>query len=180
MRQGLADALPYPDGSFDVAAAQFGLMFFEDRPAALRDMLRVLKPGGVLAVAVWDSLENSDGYRESAELLRRLAGDQAAGALEAPFVLGDRDALQVLLETAGAMQVSIDTQRGTARFPGVRTMVEADLRGWLPIMGVQLEEALIETILAQAEETLQQYVTPDGTMVFAAPAHLVTARRAPG
>lgn len=57
-REGFAESLPFPDESFDAVVSQFGLMFFTDRRQALREMLRVLVPGGRLAVAVWDSLEN--------------------------------------------------------------------------------------------------------------------------
>ena len=46
-------ALPFPDGSFDVAYCQLGLQFFADRPAALREMRRVLATKGRLAVMVW-------------------------------------------------------------------------------------------------------------------------------
>ena len=42
-RGGRAEQIPFPDGSFDAAVSQFGLMFFEDRPASLREMMRVLK-----------------------------------------------------------------------------------------------------------------------------------------
>ena len=61
-------------------------------------------------------------------LLDRLAGEQAAAALSAPFVLGDRDELEALFEAAGAADVSIETRQGTARFPGVRPMVEAEVK----------------------------------------------------
>lgn len=54
--------LPFDGDSFDAVVSQFGLMFFEDRPLALREMMRVLRPGGHLAVAVWDTLENTPGY----------------------------------------------------------------------------------------------------------------------
>jgi ubiquinone/menaquinone biosynthesis C-methylase UbiE len=47
-----ADRLPLPDGSFDIAYCQLGLQFFADRPAALREMRRVLSSGGRLALMV--------------------------------------------------------------------------------------------------------------------------------
>jgi SAM-dependent methyltransferase len=176
-RQAAAESLPYDDGSFDSVVSQFGLMFFQNRPVALSEMLRVMVPGGRLAVAVWESLENSEAYPLEVELLRRIAGEQAADALRAPFVLGSSDELEVLFREAGVDSLSVSTRHETARFPSIRTMVEADLRGWLPVMGVNLNEDLIETILAEAEETLSQYLTDDGTVEFDAPAHIVTGRK---
>jgi len=70
------------------------------------------------------------------------------------------------------------TQIGRACFPGLRAMVEADLRGWLPVMGVDLEEDLILAILSKAEEELAEYVTPDGRAEFPSPAHIVSGRKA--
>jgi SAM-dependent methyltransferase len=63
--QGTAEALPYPDASFDAVVSQFGLMFFADRTRALREMLRVLKPGGRVAVAVWGELGRTPAYAAS-------------------------------------------------------------------------------------------------------------------
>lgn len=176
-RQGTAEAIPYPDASFDAAVSQFGMMFFSDRQCALREMLRVAAPGGRLAVAVWEALERSEAYPIEVELLERLAGRPAADALRAPFVLGDPAELEALLRRAGVGSVAVETRRGTARFPSIRTMVEADLRGWLPVMGVELEEELIERILAEAEGALRQFVTRDGSVEFEAPAHIVTGRK---
>ena len=88
-REGVAEALPYPDRSFDAALCQFGLMFFTDRARALREMLRVLKPGGRMALAVWDRLESMPAYAEEVALFDREAGRPAGDALRGPFVLGD-------------------------------------------------------------------------------------------
>lgn len=169
-----AESLPYPDRSFDAVVSQFGLMFFSDRAQALREMIRVLKPGARLAVAVWDSLEKSEAYPEEVELLQRLAGKAAADALRAPFVLGDKADLIALFEASAVESVGVETHAGTACFPSIRTMVEADLRGWLPTMGVVLQEEQIDSILNEAEGVLAEYVTAGGKVIFNSPAHIVT------
>lgn len=76
-----AEALPFDDNSFDAVVSQFGLMFFEDKRLALQEMKRVLRWGGRLAVAVWDSLEHFEGYKELTALIARLHGEQAAAVL---------------------------------------------------------------------------------------------------
>lgn len=177
-RAGVAESLPYDNESFDTVVSQFGLMFFRDRAAALREMHRVLAPGGRVAVAVFDSLENAEAYPDEVALLERLAGPAAADALRAPFVLGDRSVLQALFLQAGFGAVEVATHRGTASFPAIRTMVEADLRGWLPVMGVTLTEEKIEHILAEAERVLARYLTEDGMVEFDSPAHIVSGIRA--
>lgn len=176
-RQGVAESLPFPDAYFDAVVSQFGLMFFNDRRKALREALRALTPEGRLAVAVWNSLDNIPAYAVEVELLERLAGRRAADALRAPFVLGDHRDLATLFADAGAAAVEVTTAKGKARFPRVRTMVEADLRGWLPIMGVVLGEEQIDRILEEAEVILRPYVTPDGTVAFETSAHVVTGAK---
>ena len=56
-RQCTADALPFPSDSFDVTVSRLGAMFFPDPVAAVREMLRVTKPNGSLALAVWHKSE---------------------------------------------------------------------------------------------------------------------------
>lgn len=92
-QEGRAESLPFPDEDFDVVVSQFGLMFFEDRHAALREMMRVLRPGGRLRIAVCDALDHSPGYAVLAELLHRLFGEPVAQAFRAPFVCGNRQQL---------------------------------------------------------------------------------------
>ena len=171
---GTAESLPFPDASFDAVVSQFGMMFFTDRQKAIAEMLRVLKPGGAFAVAVWDALERQPSYAIEVDLLQRLGGDAAADALRAPFVLGDPDALVELFQSSGADSPRVATIVGEGRFPGIRVMIEADLRGWLPVMGVMLPEPTIEQILAEAEGELAPFVQPSGEVVFDSPAHIVS------
>jgi len=175
-QQGTAEAMPFSDATFDVVVSQFGLMFM-DRDRAIHEMLRVLKPDGRLVVAVWDTVQNIPAYAAEITLLERLAGTQAADALRAPFVLGNRGLLAKAFNDANAGSVTISTSKGVARFPSIRVMVEADLRGWLPVMGVNLSEEEIGRVLTEAEDVLDSYATDDGRVTFDVRAHLVTAKK---
>jgi len=54
VRRGVAEALPFPDATFDAALAQLVVHFMADAVAGLREMARVTRPGGVVAACVWD------------------------------------------------------------------------------------------------------------------------------
>jgi ubiquinone/menaquinone biosynthesis C-methylase UbiE len=54
-----ASSLSFPDGGFDAVLCQFGVMFFPDRPRALREAFRVLKPGGRFIFNLWDRIERN-------------------------------------------------------------------------------------------------------------------------
>jgi SAM-dependent methyltransferase len=172
--QADASSLPLDDDEFDAVVSQFGLMFFPDRVAALSEMLRCTRPGGQVVVAVWDDLARSPVYSRAVELLGRRGGPPAADALSAPFALGEPDELRSLAEAAGAATTSIDSVDGTARFPGLEVMMNAELRGWLPVCGVVLDEPTIGHILDEAEELFAEYVTSNREMCFPVRAHLLT------
>lgn len=176
-KQGTAGELPYPDQSFDAVVSQFGIMFFPDRTKSLREMLRVLIPGAHLAVAVWDSLSNIPAISDEVALLERVAGQAAADALRAPFVLGNKADLEQLARDAGVSAPMVSTSTGTARFPSIRSLVEADLRGWLPVMGVLLEEETIQRVLGEADRALRAYVDGNGRAVFQISAHVLSGTK---
>jgi SAM-dependent methyltransferase len=171
-RQGLAEDLPFDSDSFDAVVSQFGLMFFEDKVAALQEMVRVLRPGGRLAVAVWDSLDHIPGYAAMVALLQRLFGEQAASGLRPPFSLGNLPKLQTLLAEAGLSEAEIMTQTGVTRFPSLQAWVYTDVKGW--VLADLLDEAQFELLLKEAEQALQPFVTAQGTVSFASSAHIIT------
>ncbi len=172
-RQGAAEMLPFESASFDAVVSQFGLMFFADRGAAMREMTRVLRTGGHLAVAVWGSLDRSPGYAALVRLLHRLFGPPAADALRAPFALGEAGALRSLFACAGIADLRLETRDGRARFPSVREWVHADAKGWL-----QLDDSQCERLYAAAEKELGGFAGRQGEVSFSVPAHIVTATRA--
>jgi hypothetical protein len=82
-----------------------------------------------------------------------------------------------LFKDAGAHAVEITTRQGLAQFPSIQVMVEAELRGWLPVMGVFLTENQISDILKEAEDVLGPYTTPEGRVRFEISAHIVAAKK---
>jgi ubiquinone/menaquinone biosynthesis C-methylase UbiE len=174
-KHGRAEALPFDSASFDAVVSQFGLMFFEDRPAALREMMRVLRPGGRLVVAVWAALEHSPGYAALADLLQRLFGDQASAALRAPFTLADPQALRMLFDEAGVPNAQITTVNGAARFPSIESWIYTDIKGWT--LADMIDDAQYEQLLAEAQRVLKPFVVADRTVAFNLSAHIVTASK---
>ena len=154
--QCTAENLKVKDAAFDCVVCQFGMMFFSDRPKAIREMLRVLKPGGKLAIAVWDRVERSPGYERVISVLQKEVGTAAANALSLPYSLGDETIVATELEAGGFANVELETLCETARFPSSRRMLEADLRGWLPLFGVNLSEAKINEVLVASDATLSK------------------------
>ena len=175
-RQGDATALPFEDASFDRILCQYGLMFFTDRAKALAEMARVLVRGGRLALSVWNSLENNPGFLTKVDVLDRVAGHRAGDALRSPFCLGDREALWQIADRAGLHDIEIETLTGEARFRNMREFVEAEVRGWLPVMDVHLSEDVIAAVHAECRENLGRYENgPGGSLAFPVSAHIVTA-----
>jgi SAM-dependent methyltransferase len=174
---GQAEALPFDDASFDDVVSQFALMFFESRSTAVAEMLRVLRPRGRLAVAVWDSLERAPGYLALTRLLRELFGADVAGAMYAPFSLGDRHELLRLLVTAGAADAEVQTQPGTASFVSADAMISTE-RACVWTLGGLLDEDQFAQLRQRAQGVLQPFVRSDGSVQFDCPAHIVSATKA--
>jgi len=105
-----AQALPFPDGAFDLVICQFGAMFFPDRIAAYREALRVLAPGGAFLFNVWDRLDSNPASEAVAEAVAALFPDDPPGFLtRVPFGYHDRARIEADLRGAGFASVGIET-----------------------------------------------------------------------
>jgi SAM-dependent methyltransferase len=176
-REGSAESLPYDDAMFDAVVSQFGLMFFADRVAGLREMRRVLAPGGRLAVAVWDSLDTIPAYSILVALIQHLVGKRAADALREPFILGEAEDVQALFERAGIPDATVETHTGVARYPSIRSWVLTDVKGWFPLVDVVLDKAEYDRLADEAERALALFAAPNKTVEFPISIHIVSAAR---
>jgi SAM-dependent methyltransferase len=130
-QEGDAEALPYADGSFDTVVSQFGHMFAPRPDVVMREMLRVLRPGGTIAFATWPP-ELFTGRMFS--LVGRYMPPPPEG-VSPPPQWGDPN---IVRERLGARVTDITFDRGVMRAPNlsvphVRAFMEGNVG---PIMKV--------------------------------------------
>lgn len=100
-------SLPLPSESADVVLSSQVLQFLPDFVAGLREMLRVLRTGGRVAIGVWSNPEDNPYFRMQRNVIRQHLGDEVAGALRAGFVLRDPEMVRALLIEAGFKHVDV-------------------------------------------------------------------------
>ncbi len=61
-QQGNAQELPFPDDNFDAVVCGYGVMHVPEPELALREMRRVVRPGGRISISVWDSTTPNNGF----------------------------------------------------------------------------------------------------------------------
>lgn len=110
-----AEAMPIPDASFDVVLCQMGLQFMPDKPAALREMRRVLVRGGRLILNVPGPTPRL--FTIMGEALARHIGAEAAGFVNHVFSLHDMAEIQNVVSGAGFHDVSVQSDTKPLRLP---------------------------------------------------------------
>ena len=102
--------LPLDDGSFDVVLCQQGMPFFTDRPRAVAEMLRVLRPGGTLGLSVWLAgrpLEPFDQYIEA--LVEAGVEPPFPGAFDSETFKMTSDEVEGVLKAGGCASLDVRT-----------------------------------------------------------------------
>ncbi|WP_247349659.1 methyltransferase domain-containing protein [Bradyrhizobium sp. 132] len=175
-QEASADKLPFPDGSFNVVYCQLGLQFFPDRPAALREMRRVLGPEGRLALMVWRGIHESPGFAVLADALQRHVGQAAVAIMRAPFGLSNADELEALVRATGFQDIVIQQRSGIVRFPTVERFVLSFVAG-SPLAGPvsQADDAARAALITDVRNALGKFTSND-ELAFPIAAHLLSAR----
>jgi ubiquinone/menaquinone biosynthesis C-methylase UbiE len=107
-----AHALHLEDDTFDVTGSQFGVMLVPDQPVALREMVRVTRPGGRVLVIAYGSPAEFEALQLFIAALRAVAPDFEGLPDDPPpleFQVADPDVLRHRLTDAGLRDVTVDT-----------------------------------------------------------------------
>jgi ubiquinone/menaquinone biosynthesis C-methylase UbiE len=125
--QGSAMDLPFPRDSFDVVLCQLGLQFFPDQGRALREMLRVLRPTGRVALSVYSPIERTPGANAFVLALDEVLGTGASRIKRGEHSFADPAQLEALLIGTGFAEVEVRTVVQTISFPSVLDYVRFQL-----------------------------------------------------
>lgn len=110
-----AEAMNLPDGSFDVTLCQMGLQFMPDKPAALREMRRVLRPGGRVLVSLPGPTPRL--FAIMGEALAQHIGAEAKGFVDHVFSLNDTAEIRDLVSEVGFHEVDVEADIKSLRLP---------------------------------------------------------------
>lgn len=120
-----AQDLPFDAESFDAVACQFGIMFFPDPARAIAEMMRVLRPGGVVAIYVWGSLEQNPAALVVQEVAGRLFPEDPPQFIgRTPHGHVDPTPYLAMLGDAGFAEASADWVAKTGRSPSAQRLAE--------------------------------------------------------
>src|SRR5882762_1676492 len=102
-----ADKLPFPANTFDAVVSRFGVMFFPSPVDSVREMLRGIKPGGRISLAVWHFAERNPFHYTLSRVVERYV-DSPPPAPDSPdaFRFAAPGKLLAILSNAGAAAVS--------------------------------------------------------------------------
>ncbi|MGI3168757.1 class I SAM-dependent methyltransferase [Pseudooceanicola sp. C21-150M6] len=164
-----------PDAAFDLILSQHGYHYFPDKPGALAEFLRLLRPGGRLAFSIWDG---HSAYTQAlcAAVATHISPDVAAKQ-RAQRATPSAEALQDQLEAAGYTDVQVLRQSLRITTPPAAEFVSLHLRS-MPIAGafLSLPDSVQSALIRNVEAALADHHDENG-LIYDDAVHVAIGRR---
>ncbi|MGI8939930.1 MAG: class I SAM-dependent methyltransferase [Iamia sp.] len=183
----VADAADWDPGKsrFDVVLSRFGVMFFDDPPAAFAALAQATRPGGRLHVAVWARRDQSELFELPLQVALAAVGDEVGADVPpvdgGPFSMGDAAEVLGLLGGAGWSEVVWDEQQVTLLMGGGLSPAEAAVAtldfGPTRLVATGLDDEARDRMVAAITEAYQEHLDPDGHVTLDGTIIIVSATR---
>jgi len=177
-REGNANGLPVRDGeSFTVLTCHQGLQFMPDKPAAIREMRRVLAPGARVAVACWHAVEDLPDMAAMNAVVERHVGPIP----DSRHSFGDAGALKRVLIENGFSDVTVDAVAHDVRFADgtlfarLNAMAAIGMSGKGKAMSEPERAELAGQVAAESADLVAK-ATRDGVFVMPLTTNIASAR----
>ena len=170
--EGDLEALPYPDGSFDLVTGFNSFQYAGNPTAALTEAKRVAKSGGQVLIMTWGE---PDGM-EAASLVRALGPmmpPPPPGA-PGPFALSDAAALRAFASGAGLEPLEVFDVPSPWQYADLSTALRGQLSSGVAARAINHSGE--DAVSAAISRTLEPYRQPDGSYTIGASFRCLTAR----
>jgi SAM-dependent methyltransferase len=163
------------DGEFDVVISRVGLIYFPDQQRALREMRRVLRPGGRIAAIVYSTPDNNKFFSVPVSIIRRRASlPPPLPGQPGPFSLGADGVIETAFEKAGFNNIRVTKVPSPLLLESAAECVrfEKESFGALHQMLSGLHSAERESVWEEIQSELQKFETSEG---FIGPCEMIVA-----
>lgn len=167
--------LELEDGTFDTVISRVGLIYFPDQQKALKEMLRVLKPGGKVAAIVYSTPEKNKFFSVPVSIIRNRAKlPPPLPGQPGPFSLGAEGVIEKAFSQAGFIHVQSTLVDSPLVLPSAKECVrfEKESFGALHQMMSGLSDVEKESVWEEIEQELKKFES--GTS-FVGPCEMVVA-----
>jgi SAM-dependent methyltransferase len=172
------NALPFEDASFDAVVSRLAVMASDDPVTSLRELARVLVPGGRLVTVLWASPDENPWFGEPRKAIGEVLGPERASFARAFGKLGDPDSAAAAHRDAGLREVEARRLRELRETPGAIAYWQelSEENGHFRRIAATLDDAQRAELTAAVEERLAPFSAGDH-LALPRTQILVTARR---